>query len=387
MMLLAYDKTAVRNLQLQNAAATMQEEGQLTPPQYQAALGAFPVLFKIVNPIMRIGLFIFTSLCILFAISLMGWLIGFSFNEQILGGLMIICAIGLSILSAFLIKSNKWYRHGSDNALCYAALICFCTGIVTGAKMNDIVAIGALFTLLCAFFAWRYGDPVLAFGTYGSLVWTISVFVGEAHASVLSAAFSIATISFATYIFSKNSLNNGDLFYWEDCFKVLEIASLVGIYGALNYYMVDSFHAQTNYITVESDIPTPTPLAWFFTITTTLIPLSYLYFGITKRDRILWILGSLGTVASILTYRYYNAIMPLEWALTLGGLAALGLAFFLIRYYKTPKKGISYEPNRSKGNIIETLVVNQLLQTDTPKNSDTKFGGGDFGGGGASAEY
>jgi hypothetical protein len=385
-MLLAYDKTAVRNLQLQNAAATMQEEGQLTPPHYQAALGAFPVSFKTVNPIMRIGLFIFTSLCILFAISLMGWLIGFP-SEQILGGLMIICAIGLSFMSDFLIKDNHWYRHGSDNALCYAALICFCTGIVTLTKMNDIVAIGALFSILCAFFAWRYGDPVLALGTYCSLLWTITVFVDETHASALSAAFSIATISFATYVFSKNSLNNADLFYWEDCFKVLEIASLIGIYLSLNYYVVDSFHGQKNYLLPENELPKPLPLAWFFTITTTLIPLIYFYLGIKNRDRILWILGSLGAVASILTYRHYHSIMPFEWALTLGGLAALGLAFFLIRYFKTPKMGISYEPNRSKSNIIEALVVNQFLQTDAPKQSDTKFGGGDFGGGGASDNY
>ena len=133
-----------------------------------------------------------------------------------------------------------------------------------------------------------------------------------------------------------------------------------------------------------------TPYNWLFAVLTVVLPFVYLFMGIKNKDRILWILGSLGIVASIMTYRYYFAVMPIEWALTLAGLFALSLGVYLIKYLKTPKNGFVYIAKNNKSNFIESLVMNQLLQqsaqTGQPEN-DIKYGGGDFDGGGAGSEF
>ena len=160
--------------------------------------------------------------------------------------------------------------------------------------------------------------------------------------------------------------------------------SLVVLYGSINYFVVDKI-LLNNYETSIS-----TPYNWLFVVLTAVFPLAYLIVGIKNKNRILWILGSLGVVASILTYRLYFSVMPIEWALTLAGIFLLGLGFYLIKYLKTPQNGFIYSVKNSKSNFIESLVMNQLLQqsaqTGSPENN-IKYGGGDFDGGGAGSEY
>jgi uncharacterized membrane protein YgcG len=119
------------------------------------------------------------------------------------------------------------------------------------------------------------------------------------------------------------------------------------------------------------------------------VPLIYLILGIKNKDRILWIMGGLGVAASILTYRHYHSIMPIEWALTLAGIAFLALAYFLMTYLKTPRSGFIYLPKQNKNSLIEALVINQVLQQTAAGAPDdsVKYGGGDFGGGGASGDF
>ena len=162
---------------------------------------------------------------------------------------------------------------------------------------------------------------------------------------------------------------------------MLEIVGLVAFYGSINYFVVDKL------LDRDPETGITSPYNYIFTFLTLFVPLFYLMAGIQTKDRILWILGGLGIVASILTFRYYHAIMPIEWALTLAGLALLVLAFLLIHYLKTPRKNFAYQPERGKSSLIETLIVNQFLP-QTAANKDTiPFGGGDFGGGGASEGY
>jgi hypothetical protein len=96
--------------------------------------------------------------------------------------------------------------------------------------------------------------------------------------------------------------------------------------------------------------------------------------------------GGLGTlvyknIETIGHQAIIGLIMPIEWALTLAGIAFLALAYFLMHYLKTPRHGFSYLPQRNKNNLIEALVVNQFLQQtpSTASDDSVKYGGGDFG--------
>jgi uncharacterized membrane protein YgcG len=391
MIFQAYDEDLIRNLQIQDTAKELLENGRLTPPQYKQIKTAFPIDFKQGSPFVRIGLFLFTSLCIVFSIFLFIWITGSIDNDQRgMGGLLLFFGIGLTALNEYVIKTEHWYRQGSDNALCYGAIICLVTGLSFMFQIFQPLPIAVISLIFLTLATVRYGDPVLAFGAFYTLILSFTIGFGDSNLPRMAMPIVCAALSLGVYFFVKTAVKNEKWFYWEDCFNVLEIMGLVGFYGSLNYYTVAQVFENRAYNVVENGAENvfSLPFSLFFAVLTAVIPVVYLVTGIRKKDRILWILGSLGIVASIVTYRHYHSVMPIEWAFTLAGIALLALAIFLMKYLKTPQNGFVYQPEKNKNNVLESLIVNQFMP-QSPQNSEggVEFGGGDFGGGGASDNY
>ncbi len=380
-----YNENTIRNLQINNTATELFEEGSLTPPQYEQVKMAFPVALNQPNLFVRLGLFLFTSLCISFSLSSVAFFIGnLDLGEKGWGSLLLLFAVLLTVLNKRFIQERQWYRQGSDNAVCYASITSFVGGICLIGDMGSSWAIALVSFIFLAVGTLRYGDPLLAFCAFYALLFTFFMLMLESQTPLIVLPFLFMVLSISIYYFAKTSLKKDEWFYWEDCFKVLKIASLIVFYGAINYYVVATL------LLNESDKGISAPFNILFAFLTAVVPLIYLAIGIQTKDRILWILGSLGIVASILTYRYYFSIMPFEWALILGGSVLLVLSSFLIKYLKTERNGFVYLPKPNKNNLIESLIVNQLLQqaahSSTPE-SNVKYGGGDFDGGGAGGDY
>jgi hypothetical protein len=384
MIIQGYNEIDVRNLQLREVTDELLENGKLTPPQYEQVKTAFPIEFKQSNIFVRLGLFLFTGLCILFSIVFVGWItVSSGSKEDSWGILSLFFALCLTALNEYFISDRHWYRQGSDNALCYAAIACFVMGFGLVFEFKSELAWTLLSLVFLKIATIRYGDPLLAFGSFYALMLSILIAFQEKENGYIALPFVCAGVTLGIYFWTKYMSEKEGLFYWKDCFTVLEIAGLVGFYASINYYVVE----KTLEYRLENGVSTP--FSTLFAVLTALVPLFYLIFGIKNKDRMLWIMGGLGIIASVLTYRYYHTIMPIEWALTLAGIAFLALAYFLIHYLKTPRHGFAYMPQRNKNNLIEALVVNQLLQ-QTPSNASddsVKYGGGDFGGGGASGDF
>lgn len=382
-MFKAYDETQIRNQQVQLKAKELLESGLLSPSHYEQVLTNFPIHLKQGNVFVRIGLFLFTSLCIWFSIMFLTWILGiFNQFENFWGAFLLFCGISLTALNEFFIRSRQWYRQGSDNALCYSSIMCFISGIGFLGNFYNFTSYAIIFMVLTGIAAWRYGDPIAALGSFCALLTGFVSFYDANTLPVFQLPLIGGILSVTFYFFARFSLKQDNQFYWEDCFKILEIVSLTTLYGSINYYIVDSMHYNS------PDTGIPSPYNYIFIFLTTFLPLLYLIVGVQSRNRILWIMGSLGIIASILTFRHYNAVMPLEWALTLAGLTLLVLAFALIHYLKTPRNSIVYQPERNKNSFVETLIVNQFLpQSPSPQDDTVRLGGGDFGGGGASDTY
>jgi hypothetical protein len=386
MTLQAYNEEAVRNLQLSDVATDLLNDGQLTPPQYEQVKTAFPVELKEPNLFVRIGLFIFTSLCIGFTLGLFGLVFASAnIGQEGIGVLMLIFGIALIAVNQYFIRENNWYRQGSDNALSYAAISFFVVGICMLAHFEQAWTVALVSCVFLTLGTIHYGDPLLAFAAFYALCLSFFELLNLGFIHPMALPIAGFTLSMIVYFLSKTAAQNDALFYWTDCFTVLKIAALVMAYLSVNYYFVEnsySYKFPEQYLTAPYNI--------IFAVTTTVLPVVYLVVGIKNKDRSLWILGSLGIVASIMTYKYYHTVMPIEWALTLAGIALLALSIFLIKYLKTPRNGFVYLSKNNKNNLIESLVMNQILQnaahSSTPE-SGTEFGGGNFDGGGAGGEF
>lgn len=379
----AHNDIDVRNWQLQKLAQDFVEEGRLTPPQYEALKEAFPTKIQQPNIFLRIGLFVFTSLCILFSMFFIGLLTGsLGSSMGAWGGLALFFAVVLTAMVEFFIREKHWYQQGSDNAMVYAAVGCFITAIGMIVKFDSALSYSVVSLIFLTVAAWHYGDALLAFGAFYSLILSFIIGFDTSETPPIVVPFACAVLAFTVYFLSKTALKNADLFYWEDSFRILEIASLAVLYGACNYYMVDTFLKD-----ISDLVGIPSPYNYLFAFLTVFIPLMYVIIGVQNKKRILWILGSIGIVLSILTYRHYYAVMPIEWALTLAGIASLLLAFFLLKYLKIPQNGFTYLSKSSKTNFLESIIVNQFIQQNAAPDDTVRFGGGDFGGGGASESF
>jgi hypothetical protein len=159
--------------------------------------------------------------------------------------------------------------------------------------------------------------------------------------------------------------------------------ALAVFYLSGNYFVVREANALLNNQSPSVEIPFSV-IFWIFTF---LVPFIYLYLGARKKQRNAIILGLLGLGFSVFTYRSYYSVMPIEWALTLGGAILIGVSVFCIKYFKTPKFNLSSEAEElGKLQKLETILVAQAFQTKT--SDDTfKFGGGDAGGAGADGKY
>ena len=122
---------------------------------------------------------------------------------------------------------------------------------------------------------------------------------------------------------------------------------------------------------------------------TFLVPVFYLYGGFRWRDRTLLTLGLMSLVCSILTVRYYHAVLPVEWGLLLGGVVTTLIAYGIIRQLKVPKYGFSAAPDTSENEAfrLETVLLSHVTKGIQTADHGIKLGGGDFGGGGAGEKY
>jgi hypothetical protein len=342
------------------------------------------------NVFLKIGLFIFTNLAASFSVSIISLIILSALGNENDGGLIFLSLmVGAIFLFALeqLIKVNKLYHSGIDNALIYMALGAFCTVVILIFKDSHFplwVYCGLILPLFVAA-SIRYADVLVAGSAY---LLALSVLAGISIESALGKnllPFIVMGFSGVAYFAIQKLRLRTDYLYYENCLNALKMLALITFYLGGNYLIVREGNAQINEALKSYQIAFA-QLFYFFTVA---IPFVYIYFGLLKKDRLMLILGLLAIGFSIFTYRFYLSFLPIEIALTLGGAVLIALAGGCMYYLRTPKHGFSQTPDDEKNSLnLESMVMSQMVQNAIPQQGDTlRFGGGDTGGGGAGGEY
>jgi len=386
--MIAYNRTWLANLRLQEILKNDLSKGRISDVEFKGITEKYPVGFFTPSIFARVGLFIVTCVVVAFAdglISLMGSGAIESTGFPIFLGLLTYGVLEL------MVNFNKHYRSGVDDALLF---ICMCQFLAAFFMMfsgfngnaNYTPFAGLAFVLSFAL-ALRFADMLtgaaccISFFAFVYFYWTMAIPSGMA-----TVPFALMLASAGAYWFTYSY--RASFINYENCLIVGQIICLVTLYAAGNYYIIqslsDELHGQTN-----SSIP----FGAFFWVWTIGIPFVYVGFGIKKKDAILLRVGLLLIIAAALTFRNYYHILPLDVTLTVVGAILLGIAYSVMRYLKTPKHGFTYaEPGEE--NIMDNLKVESLLVAESfstpasaPTDNGTKFGGGDFGGGGSSDSF
>ena len=376
---------------IQNIAQKWFQKGFLKQEQYSAIKQEYHSDYNNPNIFLKIGLFIFTILAASFSVGLLSFFLILPFEGNYNLGIIfqsLFLGIAFTFILEFLIKNNKLYHSGVDNALIYMALGAFCAAFFFIFE-NTKTPTWFMLSLYLPFFmvaSIRYADVLVTISTYLlSLAIVILISFEFAWGKILL-PFIIIIFSIIAYLFQKKLSQRDDYLYYEKCLDMLKTLALVTLYLGGNYLIVREGNAQINQILDFSPQIAFAPMFYCFTI---IIPIVYIFFGLKNHDRLLLILGILAVGFSIFTYRFYFSMLPIEIALTLGGVFLIALAGVCIHYLRKPKYGITSEPNDGlKGLNLESIIISQVIQSKIPQQGDTfQLGGGDVGGGGAGGNY
>jgi hypothetical protein len=388
--MIAYNKLWLANLRLQADLKKDELKGYISNAEFKAIAEKYPVGFYTSGLFARIGLFILTCIVISFGDGLLTLIFAASDISFTPGWMVFLGLLSYAALEA-IVNMKHHYRSGVDDALLFIAGCLFVSGfgVMLFHTGMDYVTLSFLIFLLNLYFSIRFADTLMsALCCAALLAFVFFAWTKVIPSGMATIPFVMMLVSGGLYRLSYGYSKNKKLANYQNCFITVQIITLVALYAAGNYYIIqtlsDELYGQTN---------KAIPFGAFFWIWTMALPFIYIGFGIRKKDVILLRTGLLLVAAAVVTFRTYYHILPLDVALTIGGALILGIAYAIMKYLKTPKYGFTYaEPDYA--HFMDHLKVESLIMAETfakaptaPTDDGVKFGGGDFGGGGSSDSF
>ncbi len=387
--MIAHDKNLLNNLSLIKEANSLQTGGFISKEQniiIKKNLSSFKrhdnILIR--SGFFLLGSFLYISIC--GAFSLMGIDSGQNFWNICFYFFAIIGFVGSHILA-----NQKYYGHGLDDAFNLGALLNL--AIAMGISTNSyeiIIAVFIAIASLLIYLRFIHLPSLIVFCLAFSAVLFYGMFeFGTIGKTILP--FVVMLFSAGLYFFTKKIINSlRKNFYYKGVLLANNFC-LILFYLSCNYLIVRELSIMLlgNKIHSGKDIP----FAFFFLAFTVIVPIVYLIQALKTKNRIMLWISFLAVGFSIYTIRFYYSVLPVEIALTLGGLILFTIVFFLIKKLKDKENGLTFKPDRINNsnaflNAELLIVASQFgLKPEAPIESPMEFGGGGFSGGGSGSSY
>ena len=389
--MIVLDKNKLENTALIEEATSLQKAGFIAKEQLDFLKKEHNVLHSNKNILVRIGFFLlgsllYISICGAFSILGLGtngdsWKI-FPFLFTVIG-----------IVGSEFLANKEYHNHGLDDAFILGMQlnIGFAVGVLSDGDNILSILIAVTIASLFTFLRYVHLLSVLIFflAFTATLGYAIFEFLEYGQAIL---PFFMMFYSIAIYFYSRKILNNLTEPFYYNGILLMKNLSLILLYLSGNYLVVRELSAALTggYYEISPEIP----FAFFFWIFTFGIPIVYLFFSLKNKDRIMLWISFLTIAFSFYTFRFYYSVLPIEVALTLGGLILFALAFFSIKKLKEKETGLTFKPDRiSNSNALlnaEALIIASTFGMKPEvkvSESPMKFGDGGFSGGGSGGSF
>lgn len=408
--MIVHDKNLLNNLFLAEEADSLESGGFISKEQKKIIRNELSS-FKIQNNILvrlgffLLGSFLYSSIC--GVIALMGLSGGGS--ERYFFNICFYLFAVVGVVGAEILMNNKYCRHGLDDAFILGILLNIGIGVFISTEYyfrqyyyseyynpieKDYTAIlTAVFIAIASFLTYRrylHLLSMLVFCSASAAVLFFGMFViGDIGKTILPFAAMLTSAGF--YFFTKQRIKNLKEVYYYNGLVLSNSFCLILFYLSCNYLVVRELSSELLGVDVQpgQDIP----FSYFFYAFTFIIPIVYLVQALKTKDRImLWI--SFAAIAfTVFTIRFYYSVLPIEAALTLGGLVMFVIAYFSIQKLKSKESGLTFKPDRINHSnailnaqaliVASTLSMKPEIKTESPMD----FGGGGFSGGGSGESF
>ncbi|HEX9510002.1 MAG TPA: hypothetical protein VF939_05935 [Puia sp.] len=387
--MIAYNSTSLDNRIIEEQTAEALATHCITKEEHTQIGAAYPVPFYTPNIFIRIGLFILTVIIAVFTLGLLALLTSAGSNS--FGVLFIFSGLVCYGILEAMVHSKRHFQSGVDDALLLMAGILVLSGISIAVDHLPMLTLFLLIFTVALYSTLRFADQLMALLAYAALLailFKAMTSLGGLANTLLP--FLIMAVSIAVYFLAAALSSNSKLRHYHVCTTVvIKAACLLSFYLAGNYFVVRE--AGVALLNLPLQPGQSLPMGWLFWILTIATPLFYIFQGIRKKDVIfLWV--GLGLIAAaVLTIRNYYHVLPVEWALVLGGALLIAVSYVLIKHLRVPRHGFTGEVTDDRHLLqslpIESLVIAESFTTPPTPSNDFRFGGGSGGGGGAGGQY
>lgn len=386
--MIAYNPLWLQNLFIRQQTAEAADQKLITEEELTGINAAYPVQFYSPNIFIRVGLFILTIVILLFSFGLFALLLISSIEKGFAGLAIFFGLLSYAALEYF-VKSKNHFQSGVDDALLWisaGSLFGGITYLMNAGSLSNCLLI-FIISLYCAL---RFADRVMSAVLFISLLGIFFFFCIRMGGTVKAfVPFVLMAVSLSAYLLVKRIKQLNVNYLYSDCLQAISIMALFSFDLSGNYYVVREL--SNSMFDLHLAEGQGIPFGWLFWLFTFAIPGLYILRGIQKKNIVLLRLGLLLVAAIIFTVRYYYFIASIEVSMTIGGILLVIISYGLTRYLKTPKYGfINLEINftgEKERLHIESLILAETFATQPGTSESTNFGGGSFGGGGASGEY
>jgi len=387
--MIVYDKNLLDNLSLVEEAKSLQSAGFISKEQKDLIKKELPAFKRQSNILVRLGFFLlgsFLYISVCGVISLVGLSIERIFFE--------ICCYIFAIVGfagAEFLANQNYYEHGLDDASILGALlnVGFAIGITT--EGHEIVI--AFFVAIASFMMYKRYLHLMSMLIFCIAVSALLFYGMFEFGSIGKAILPFVTMLLAAvfYFFTKKVISKLTESYYYKGLLWANTFCLILFYLSCNYLVVRELSAELlgNEVLPGQDIP----FSYFFYAFTFIVPAVYLVQALRTKDRIMLLISFLAIAFSIYTIRFYYSVLPIEVALTLGGMVLFTIAYFSIRKLKNNEVGVTFKPDRiNNSNALlnaEALIVASTfgLKPEVKTESPMEFGGGGFSGGGSDGTF
>lgn len=387
--MIVYDTKILDNEILVDEANTLYKGGFISKEQKQFIKKELPVFRSQNNILVRIGFFLLGSFLygsICGAISIIGMN---AENAYFKICCYIFAAVGFA--GSELLAKQNYHNHGLDDAFILGAVlnIGFAIGITTDGY-ESVIAFFMAVVSIYMFLRYLHLLSMLVFCLSITAFLFFQMFeFGEIGKNVLP--FTAMIFAAICYFLTRKFISNLSKSYYYNGLLLANSFCLILFYLSCNYLVVRELSSEL--LGTEVQPGTDIPFAFFFYGFTFVVPIIYLVQALRAKDRFMLWISFLAIGFSIYTIRFYYAVLPIELALTLGGIILFAIAYFSIKKLKEKESGVTFKQDRinHSDNFLhaEALIVASTfgIKPEVKVDSPMEFGGGGFSGGGSAGNF
>lgn len=368
--MIAYNRTWLAHREILQDAEDALHQQCITVEEIETIKTQHPVGFYTLGTFPRLGLYLLTWLVAWCCVGLMLMLL---FYSNVFGGVFITVAVLLIAALEYFIARKFHFKTGVDDALCHAAILFLVMGADDVFRLSVLQSGWTVF-MVAFVFTIRYLNCVSAVATFLSAMFVFYTFLENTPLHVYT---PLLLCSISLLVFGAFQRISKAPHYYEGLFTVIKVVALIFSHGVISYSLIFSnpVHHRSNFV-----------LHCIELILCVLLPLGFILLGFKQRNKVLF---RSGLVLILLTCYVFMSLSAFEqygvW-ISLIGLAGIFFAWYLIKYFKNPYKGHIAFAEENEHYEYSKSVINVEQYPDI-KNPPTGFGGGSFGGGGASGSF